>query len=467
MYYININGTQCQVENRDSKIDELLSKNLRYKDQSIEFDIMQKLREVQYFQDLEGNSKRVRYLQHKLNGQKNKLWVVLYRDGEFGYGLLPRVRELLENSKLQYEIIDKRIKPKPTKMLKLKEPFPELRYYQKEAVKKLLEDDHGVLSAATGTGKSLTLCKMIWELSLNTMVITPNKAITDMMYSVLVDRFGKGKVARLNSKSKKLKMINVTNIQALLKIDTEVTKNIQAVFIDEFHRSSSDSYRLVHCNQLTNAYYNYGVTATPFRNDGSDMGMESVVSEIKYIYDTKKAVKDGFLVPVSFEIVGNKLNSNSRRYQSEYKDYIVNNKNRNNLVKQIVEQHLEDSVIILVKQMDHGNNLLKLIPNSQFVNGDLKDSDREKMMRDFRSGKLKCLIGTDKVLGEGVDLPIANVLIMANSGKAKSQVIQNVGRVLRIYPNKKEAIVYDFEDGNSRWMGDHFLQREEIYKEYY
>jgi superfamily II DNA or RNA helicase len=55
---------------------------------------------------------------------------------------------------------------------------------------------------------------------------------------------------------------------------------------------------------------------------------------------------------------------------------------------------------------------------------------------------------------------------MAGGGKAKSQVMQNVGRVLRIADNKKEALVYDFTDQGSRWLSEHSTQRQEIYKEY-
>jgi superfamily II DNA or RNA helicase len=88
------------------------------------------------------------------------------------------------------------------------------------------------------------------------------------------------------------------------------------------------------------------------------------------------------------------------------------------------------------------------------------------MMEDFKSGKLKCLIGVDKILGEGVDLPIAKVLIMAGGGKSKIQVMQNVGRVLRLYPDKDKALIYDFADNGGRWIQAHSELREEIYSEY-
>jgi len=86
-------------------------------------------------------------------------------------------------------------------------------------------------------------------------------------------------------------------------------------------------------------------------------------------------------------------------------------------------------------------------------------------MEDFKKGKIKCLIGTS-VIGEGVDLPNANVLIMAGGGKARSQVMQNIGRVLRICKGKTFAKIYDFEDRGSEWLSDHSAQRQDVYSIY-
>ena len=76
-----------------------------------------------------------------------------------------------------------------------------------------------------------------------------------------------------------------------------------------------------------------------------------------------------------------------------------------------------------------------------------------------------CLIGTS-VIGEGVDLPCAANLIMAGGGKARSQVIQNIGRVLRIMDGKEEATVYDFTDRDGGFLAEHSEERSLIYEDY-
>ena len=52
-------------------------------------------------------------------------------------------------------------------------------------------------------------------------------------------------------------------------------------------------------------------------------------------------------------------------------------------------------------------------------------------------------------------------------GKAKSKVIQNVGRVLRLFANKKESIIYDFQDAGANYLEEHAIARRDVYNEYY
>lgn len=331
-----------------------------------------------------------------------------------------------------------------------------------------LDTDHLYLlndfTVTHNTGKTLTIARMIWELGVKTLVITPNKSITDNMVDTLVKHFGKGKVSKLSTKMTKTNDINVCNIQALIKMNPELFNDLDCVIIDEFHHASAATYQEVNEKHLRNCYYRIGMTATNFRNDGSDLALEAVLSEVLYEYTIKQAIADGFLIRPKFHIEETSLEARST-YQKEYKEGIVENEERNDLIAQIAEHHAADSVIILVQQIEHGEKLKDMIPSATFLHGDEKDSVRVNVMNDYRKGKIKCLIGTS-VIGEGVDLPRASILILAGGGKAKSAVMQNVGRVLRPFEGKTTAIVYDFTDTGSSYLEEHSKLRQEIYQQY-
>lgn len=476
MTKLTINNSMCSIIGLPKEAEKRLRHELSYPSQAVSYSYHKNLRQIEYINQRLDDKKlnvdrnalisertRLERINHSL---KRKLFVMLYKDGEFPTGLLPRVLEVLNDCQIQHEVDDQRRKPiKLQHKFVLKKSFPNMRYYQRTSARLAAEAGRGIIVAATGTGKTLTMLKMIWEMGLKCLIITPNKGITDNAVDSLIEYFGKSAVTRLNTKSKKTGIINVANIQALIKIDPKVLEDINAVYIDEFHHSAAETYQEVNQKHLKNCYYRIGLTATNFRNDGSDLALEGVLSEVLYEYTIPQAIKDGFLVAPDFEMVNTSCDAENN-YQTEYKKGIVENEERNAIIAEIAKHHEKDSVLILVQQVEHGESLKKLMPDAAFLHGEEKDDVRKRVMEDFRKKRIRSIIGTS-VIGEGIDLPIANVLIMGGGGKAKSQIMQNIGRVMRLFPGKDWAKVYDFTDEDSHHLSRHSEIRQQIYQEEY
>ena len=70
-------------------------------------------------------------------------------------------------------------------------------------------------------------------------------------------------------------------------------------------------------------------------------------------------------------------------------------------------------------------------------------SERQFLLKQFGQGKYQILVAMN-CLDEGVDVPPARIaIILASSGNPR-QYIQRRGRVLRHYPGKEKAVIYDF-----------------------
>jgi superfamily II DNA or RNA helicase len=475
MIEVTINNATCQLINSDQRLDARLKRELAYTDSNVEYSLFKNEREIENlnnildagsrFTDPDDIERKLARALHINRALRKKLMISLYEKGTFPTGLLPRVISILDEMKYQVKLNDLRKKPAKQINFVLKDSLPALRYYQKTAARKLEEEGRGIVVMPTGTGKTVTIARMIWDLGVKTLIITPSKRINSMMLKTMEKHFGKGKVAKLTTKSGRLdKLINIVNIQALIKMDPAALADVQAVFIDEFHHSAAETYREVNIKHLKNCYYRIGMTATNFRNDGSDIALESVLSHVLYEYTIEQAIKDRNIMQPEFEIVDFQHGSYNN-WQEAYKDGIVLNEDRNALIADIADQFKDRHVLILVKEIEHGEALKALIPGAEFINGDEKDIIQERMMNDFTKGKLKVLIGTS-VIGEGVDLPIADTLIMAGGGKARSQIMQNIGRVLRLHPDKKDVLVFDFSDEGCDWLSEHSLLRQEVYQQY-
>lgn len=69
-------------------------------------------------------------------------------------------------------------------------------------------------------------------------------------------------------------------------------------------------------------------------------------------------------------------------------------------------------------------------------------SERDFILKKFAEGKYQAMVAM-KCLDEGVDVPPARVaILMASSGNPR-EYIQRIGRVIRRYPGKAEATIYD------------------------
>ena len=69
-------------------------------------------------------------------------------------------------------------------------------------------------------------------------------------------------------------------------------------------------------------------------------------------------------------------------------------------------------------------------------------SERDYLLKMFGENKYKILVAM-KCLDEGIDVPAArNTILMASSGNPR-EYIQRIGRVIRRYPGKTEARIYD------------------------
>lgn len=95
--------------------------------------------------------------------------------------------------------------------------------------------------------------------------------------------------------------------------------------------------------------------------------------------------------------------------------------------------HLIDLFTKSILQLDESITVRK------FVSG---QKDRDVILQDFATGKLQVLTSM-KCLDEGVDVPRSELAIFCSSTGNPRQFIQRRGRVLRMHPKKKLAVIHD------------------------
>jgi superfamily II DNA or RNA helicase len=184
-----------------------------------------------------------------------------------------------------------------------------------------------------------------------------------------------------------------------------------------------------------------------------------VLCEIDY----QTAVENKYIVPVEayyIEIPKTEIKGNERSWASMYSELVVMNETRNHIISDLLVSLKDKSTLCLVKEIKHGSAL-----GGYFAHGE--NSDTPHLITLFNRGKLKTLVGTTGVLGEGVDTRPAEYVIIAGLGKSRPQFMQQIGRGVRNYPGKTSCKVIIFLDKSHKWTRTHLREQCKILLEYY
>lgn len=213
-------------------------------------------------------------------------------------GLREEILKKFDNAGISYKIEDKR-----TKGQELNISFRgELRESQIPAVETMLENETGILHAATAFGKTVVCCDMIARRGISTLILVDRADLMNQWIKRLEEfldideelpeyqtktgrtRKRKSLIGNLQGAHDTLTgIVDVAMIRSLKKKDGfhPKLKEYAQVYFDECHHAASDS--AIEVLQEINAKYVYGVTATPKRGDGKEKINEFLLGPIRYI----------------------------------------------------------------------------------------------------------------------------------------------------------------------------------------
>lgn len=374
---------------------------------------------------------------------------LLSKKGDFPTGLLPRV---LEFAKI-YKIVGHVTRPLPVPKINVGvfkvKPYQE----QLEAADLAVKLGRGIISACTGSGKSLIIALIASRLHLNTLVVVPTLELKQQLMASLLEVFGT------------LEYLTIENIDSS---NLEKEGYYDCLIIDEAHHVAAKTYQKLNKTVWTSIYHRFFLTATPFRNQTEEtLLFESIAGQVIYKLSYKDAVSKGYIVPLEayyYEVP--KVSTNAFTWAEVYSELVVNNEPKNDLIAALGLRLNKAGIpgLILVKEVKHGDLLLKKT-GLFFING--SDEESRKYLKEFNKGLIKVLIGTTGILGEGVDTKPCEYVIIAGLGKAKSAFMQAVGRALRKYPGKQSAKVIIIKDRSHKYLARHFNAQCAILKEEY
>jgi superfamily II DNA or RNA helicase len=326
-----------------------------------------------------------------------------------------------------------------------------LRKCQQEGIRtglKYLNEPVGekscLISLPTGAGKSGVICTLSHvSKHERVLILCHRRAVCDQLIKQLSGSFfnlvapdetipEKSVFSTVDStENSGIYVSTFQKLQSMEADDLQVLKNnIDLLIIDEGHAEPSPLW-----SQIARGLgaHKIIITATPYRNDLFQFDINPASS---YVFTFEKALDDEVLVEPDFSIVS-----------------------RNELVARVTEQlqrQLGTKCIVKCKEFSDVEEYVDLFSRTLKTLGihDRYSGDDRKNVKSIVSKKIAesdwDVIVHQRKLDEGVDIPQAKTLVLTYPVSSGRELVQTVGRVVRLYENTTASVIEVGTESNKR-----------------
>ena len=354
------------------------------------------------------------------------------------------------------------------------------RDYQYHAVYEALKNNRRLLLSPTGSGKSLMIYSLVryyTATSKKTLIVVPTTSLVEQMVNDFKE-YGWNADAHVHKiysgKDKNTdKPIIISTWQSIYKFPKRYFDDIDCVIGDEAHLFKSKSLTGI-MTKLHNAKYRFGFTGTLDGSKTHKWVLEGLFGSCDQVTKTDDLIKSGYLSKFRIKILLCKHSSQHFETYHDEIDYLVENKGRNNLIKNLVRD-LEGNTLVLFNYVEkHGEPLYDLINSNVkedrkvfFVHGGTEVVDREEVRQITEEEDNAVIVASYGTFSTGINIKRLHNIIFASPSKSRIRNLQSIGRVLRKGEGKSIATLYDIADdiGGQNYTLRHLNERVTIYNE--
>ena len=333
-----------------------------------------------------------------------------------------------------------------------------LRPYQNQAVDAAIKylkevDGSPLISAATGTGKSVIIASIIKRLmiprpDINVMIVTHSQELIQQNHDKLKAIWPEAPTGIYSSGLGRKELVQITfgGIQSLWRINNIPVVNL--LIIDEAHTISRKQKsmwgRFIGLLKAVNPKIKIiGLSATTFRLDSGNLttGDDAMFTDICFDYGLKKAIDDGWLAPLTAKYTKTKYDiSGVHKIAGEFNlKELQEATNKESLNSEAVAEIIaagknRKTWLTFCNGVDHSfavrDEFRRQGIEAETITGETPDNLRAEILARLKAGKLRC-VTNNAVLTTGVDVPNIDLIAMMRHTLSGGLLIQMAGRGTR------------------------------------
>lgn len=361
----------------------------------------------------------------------------------------------------------------PAKLSKLAQQVPEytksrrvLRPYQQDAVAKfregLTDTGRAQVVLATGLGKTVVMAEVVADLYRDglirdnrVLVLADKRELVRQLQFGFWTQLPKWVPTHLLSSDETPSFhdgVTFATVQSVIgRVDTLPSYGL--VLVDEAHHVGSSTFRRA-LDVLAPPMVG-GATATPWRGDGFDI--DEVLGKPLVRLGISDGLQHKYLSEVDYRLLVDNIDWAFIQDVSAH-GYSLSQLNKRLLLptrdeeaaRQIVEvfrrEHRRGG-IAFSSSVDHAESFSGVLRGyglrAEAISSRQEPRERDRLMAQFRRGDIDILASVD-LFNEGVDVPDVDLVAFLRSTHSRRIFVQQLGRGLRLSPNKDKVIVMDF-----------------------
>ena len=354
----------------------------------------------------------------------------------------------------------------------------ELRHYQIECIETVNDylmstNTHGVVSLATGSGKTIIFATMIRDW----LIQWPDTRVCILAHRQELLTQSEDKLKRvwpeapigvwsagLNRKEGN-RSILIAGIQSVYKRACDFDP-FDILIIDEAHlcpNSSDTMYRrfIKEALMVNPKLRIIGWTATPYRLDGGELcGEGKLFTHVIYEAPINTMVADGYICNLRTKAAATKLDAKGLHIrQGDYvADEMETKFNTDGLVSQAVDEIVakgadRKSWLIFCCGVKHAHHVAEELGKrgivAPVITGETPKDKRAAVLASFDAGETRAVVNCN-CLTTGLDVTRIDMIVLLRCTASTSLFVQMTGRGFRLHPDKKDCLVLDMGENVRR-----------------
>ena len=358
-------------------------------------------------------------------------------------------------------------------------PF-KVKDHQLDAFIKAVRKGRITLLSPTSSGKSFVIYLLCRYYDRKTLIIVPRIGLVKQLrtdfeeYGMSLDEihgiFG-GQEKNVDQK------FVVSTWQSLKDQDVEYFSQFEVVIGDEVHGFKAKELKGI-MEKLRSCEIRIGMSGTLDGKEVNELVVMGLFGPIYVVTTTSELMAKGEVADLKIKCIVLTHPEAERKAHAKDKypdeiDYIIGSASRNRFIKNLALSLPGNTLLLYQRVEKHGEPLYEMIKKEAehpvlFVAGKVDYDDREEIRKFVNKQEKSTTVASLGTFSTGTNIPNINNLIFVNMTKAVVQVLQSIGRGLRLSSIKTKCTLYDIAD-DIRWKTHinytmkHFMERIKIY----